>query len=154
MKQIKYGSRVFLLTIFSILSHSASASIMKGQCGGIIFQGKKQDNRESPTPKYRLYYKEENKLKKLFYEGNDDVLQVACIQDKNKHDLLLLEEFCSGSACSDVEGVYSLYDPSTKKMLIKSEDWSYGSEKQIAEIKNNRLYASILRFWKQTSFLL
>ncbi|MGQ3892344.1 hypothetical protein [Legionella sp. CNM-4043-24] len=102
----------FLLTI----TQAAVASIAERECGGTVFQVK--INNLDFFSEYKLYYKINTTKWKIFYIPKAEHLSVACIKDKKNKELLLLEEICGGSFCSD-DGFYTLFDPSTKKMLVK-----------------------------------
>ena len=93
------------------------AYIVEKKCGETDFLIK-IDNSDLVSLTYQLYYKINEKEKKLFYIPSSEHLSVACIQSNTNHRFLLMEEMCGGSVCTDA-GVYALFDPTTKKMLVK-----------------------------------
>ena len=119
MPYVKFFNIVLSSASMLALNNIAMASIVEGTCGRTVFQVEiTEPNNISAT--FNLYYKTHLNQKKLFYTPLADTISVACIQTGAKNDFLLIEEFCSGSACSE-EGVYAVYDPKNKKMLIKSK---------------------------------
>ena len=94
------------------------ASVVEGKCGRTIFQVNITDI-NNISAEFDLFYKINSTEKKLLYSTGDRI-SIACIKDIAKNELLLIEEFCSGSVCSD-DGAYTVIDPKTKKILIKAD---------------------------------
>lgn len=94
------------------------ASSVEGECGGVIFEVQVIEDPSESESLYTLYYKINDKEKKLLYTPVSEHLSLACVQDQRNRNFLLLEEMCGGSGCSD-EGTYTLIDPNTKKALVK-----------------------------------
>ncbi len=113
-------------------TQTALASSIEKKCGDTIFQIT-IENSDDVSNKFNFFYKINSKDKKLFYSPAADSISVACIQNKAKQDLLLIEEFCSGSVCSD-DGVYTVFDPTNKKMLIKFSSPSFNNCDEVDDL--------------------
>ncbi|RUR04846.1 hypothetical protein [Legionella sp. km772] len=72
---------------------------------------------------YTLSY-QLNKEEKIFYGPAGDFMSIACLTAKDGQKLLVWEEACSGTVCSD-DGVYGVFDPLTKKLLLEYKPPSF-----------------------------
>lgn len=123
--------KILIVSLF-ISTQTVFSSIVEHQCGDSLVQIKikKEDVMYSS---YAFYYKNNLSKSKLFYKPKADRISVACIKDKNNHDLLLIEESCSGSACSD-DGTYAVFNPGSKRMLIKFAPLSFDVDRNKVEL--------------------
>lgn len=119
--------KIFLFLFLVMLTSLASSSIVKGQCGGVeVFI--KISSIYPVAAEFTLSYKINSQKQKIFYGPAGDRMSIACLKDKNNRTLLVWEEACSGSVCSD-DGVYGIFDPQTKKLLLKPKDLTFDDYK-------------------------
>lgn len=136
----KYLSKLLPLITFLLWTDTTSSAVVPGECDGTLIRIHISDV-DNISAQFNLYYKVASKKQKLFYSPKADRLSIACIKDKQGRSLLLIEEFCSGSVCSDT-GTYSVFDPQNKRMLIKFDLPSFKTPKNMVNLKaysNNRL---------------
>lgn len=133
MLLINYFNHLFLVTLSLILSQIAFASSVAGQCGEKKFQVEVINGSDIYESQFELYDQTNNKQRKLVYKTDTGVFfHIACIQDKNKHDLVLFQENCFGNGCPELN--YGILDPDTNKILIKPVGWPNGNYSQVQAI--------------------
>lgn len=130
MPLVKYFKCTILLLL--IFSSNVFSSVYERECGQYIYQVEVISGSDPNDTYYNLFYQKKGGKKILFYKASIPELLAACIQDKSKHDLMLFQEFCGGNGCP--EDMYGIFDPNTKKILIKPSDWPKGNDKQVAAI--------------------
>lgn len=130
MSFIKYFNSFLLLIT---LSSNTVGSIVQRECGGYIYMVQIMSDGDEFETAYNLFYQKKGQKKILFYKSESGIeLLTACVQDKNKQYIMLFQEFCGGNGCP--EDMYGLFNPQTKKMLIKPSDYPEGNQFQVDKI--------------------
>ena len=133
MTFVKYFNIVVISILALITTHMASASVVDRKCGTYTYRVKIKTGPKIYDRRFNLYYKETNQKEKLFYGTNLVFhLSTACIKNYKGQYLFLFKETYGGNA--EPEDMYGIFDPNTKKLLIKPADWPKGNEKQVTKI--------------------
>lgn len=131
--------KIILILLLLTLSQTVISSIVKGRCGNMDFLIETQKN-GSTASEYTLYYLLNSERKK-FYGPTGDWLYASCIKNKKNHELFVWQESCMGSACSD-EGVYGIFDPERKKILLQRKELTFNGYKanNIEQYVRDKIY--------------
>ncbi len=133
MLYVKYFSRVMILICLVLINSIASASIIDKRCGKYTYRVKITKGLDAYETLFELYYKIGNQKPVLFYRAESMFNLIAsCIQNADKDYLFLFKESHGGNSVP--EDIYGVFDPNTKKMLIKPTDWPQGNGKQVRKI--------------------
>lgn len=133
MSFVRYFNCCILFLLPLMLSKTAFGSVLEKKCGKHTYRVKIINGSDPFETHFKLYSQEEGRKKILFYKTEPGIeLIAACIQNKNNQELMLLQEFCGGNGCP--EDIYGIFDPNTKKMLIKPSDWPKGNRRQVKKI--------------------
>jgi hypothetical protein len=129
LQRLVYGISLIVLSFFAKVS---MASLVETNCGGLVFQIRITG--DDPLYKiYRIYYKSTDQSKKLIYKTPfENMLFATCVKNKKNEELLLFNEYPGGNSAP--EDMYSVFDPRTKKMLIKRKGWHQGNSKEVAQL--------------------
>ena len=131
MQFIKYFTN-FLILMFYLSSSVFASSVVKYHCGDTLFLIEKHNISDKMKTHYNLFYVE-NKKKILVYAGENGLpFYASCLKNTKGEALMVFEVFCGGSACP--EDRYSIFDPRTKKMLLKSTGIFKGNSDKATEI--------------------
>lgn len=123
----------YILFFSLIFSQVAIATVFEKKCAGKYFIIEMYNGFDISEIKYKLYYKEKNEGKKLFFKTRKGViLNAACIQNKRKQDLMLFLESSGGNA--GPEDRYGIFDPNAKKMLMSPPSKDEGNSKEVEKL--------------------
>lgn len=132
---IKYINKLILLMFLILFSSIAVSSKIETKCGGVSFQVNILKGSYAGDLKYELFYKVNKVKKKLIYEIEPGVgISVVCIKNKNKQDLILFEVFDGANGRSDVDGVYGVFDPNLKQVIILPDEELNGNSNQVSKL--------------------
>lgn len=123
----------YILFVSLIFSQVAIATVFEKKCAGKYFIIEMYNGFDISETKYKLYYKEKNERKKLFFKTKKGViLNASCVQNKKKQDLMLFLESSGGNA--DPEDRYGIFEPNAKKMLIQLPNKDKGNSKEVKKL--------------------
>ncbi len=143
-----------IILIFIILTFPATSSVFKKKCGNTLFLIKIKDGEYAGIAEFTLYYKPLFFREKKIHGPVGDWMGIACLKDKNNTDLLVWQNSCMGSGCSD-NGVYGIFEPKSKKILLKyqtpsrnkKENYRITAKKfQNSEKQNHKQAAELLGY--------
>ena len=140
---VNYFKIITILMITSI----ANASIVDKVCGNYIFRVNIGKDPIDYDPEFTLYFKGNAQQFISFYVTKSvRYLNAACVQNNKGQNLFLFQAFCGGSGCP--EDRFGIFDPDTKKMLIKPGHWLKGNYKQAKQFVSEDVLEQLIRHEK------